>query len=250
MFDRFGRRTPFFGQRPTRILLLAALIFCLPKRGYADVIFSLDTFIFGDAIFIAPIAELTFTNAGTDTVNLEIRSTFVDPLCPEAGTCNFEGVSNILFNVAPEFSGFDAVNGSFGTHSGTFFSQFHDLSQDNAFVSSFPGGTGWDFHVRFSDFDGSDSVMFTLIAPGLTEDSFNVAQGDGYFAMGIAESCATPGAGCLNANYADANGGSPTAVPEPASVLLMGCGISIALLARNCRRAKIARPREDTRGVE
>jgi hypothetical protein len=222
---------------------LALVGVLLAAPGHASVILAPDVFISGDAVLGPPIAQLTFTDAGTDRVSVEIQSLFTDPACPSGRTC-YGNLLEVLFNVNPSFLTPIDLTGS-GPFAMTKVGSFGPAilgaaGQNDVGASGWPGGSGWDFVVSFPDldFDAGESVSFVLSAPGLVENSFNVSQADGYSAMALVTQCIsqdTAGYGCLNANYADTNGGSTpgTTVPESSSLLLLVSGL-IAVTVGRC----------------
>src|SRR5207245_8389999 len=122
-------------------IVLVGLLVTAPS--YAAVVLVTDTFISGDTIFFSPIAQLTFTNAGTNTVSVEVRSLFINPPCPSGRTC-YGGLSAVLFNVDPSITPGDLLVGSV-TNIGSFVFNGDFGAQNAQSQSGWPGGTGWEF---------------------------------------------------------------------------------------------------------
>lgn len=194
----------------------------------ATVVLDLGTLINGSMpTGTPPFLTASFETVGVDTVQLTMTnnmptSNFVDNWLFNTGSASpltFTYVSGVVALSAT--SGLDFSNGGSNMKAGLFDIEFHYPSQ-NSDPNRFHGG-------EFS--------IYTITGSGLTENNFAVASVDdpgsppssgGWMSAGHVQGFGSGQSGSI---------GTTQAVPEPASITLLGLGaLSLALRRRAARR--------------
>lgn len=229
-----------------RTLSVLAATLVLASSAYANPItFNLGSHINGDtplATDKTPWLSATFTDKvlanGNKVVELVMTNNLVNATTKAA---TGEYLTDWLFNIDPSIASF-----SYSYVSGYNASVQYGTNSVNGGASVKAGNFDIDFigaTPQADRFIGGMTSVYDFSGSGLTASSFAFTSSSGYYSAadvkGILLSNGNTGSGSIGTkNYNDTTtpDGTPTAVPEPASLMLIGLGL--ASLAIGSRRHK------------
>ena len=190
-----------------------SLLLCVPSAHADSFSFNLTSNNLGIS---GSVGAVTITDSGANQVTVTITMNAGFSLKLDGGDIAFSGPSGLGAGSATSITAFSGLT----TFSGLSFKQFFankNISQFGFFDFDYANTKGAPHGVV-----SADSLTFVLTAPGLTASQFS----------GVAiHFCTASGTNCgPSTGFASS---SPTAVPEPGTISLLGTGlIGLAGLVR------------------
>lgn len=200
------------------LAVLALSLMCVPAAHADSVSFNLTSNNLGLG---GTVGTVLITDTGTDQVTVTITMNAGFSLKLPGGDIAFNGPSGLTAGSASGLQGTAGITGFAGMSFQQFFtdkniSQFGNFSFDFANIKDAPNGVV-----------SADTFTFVLMSSGLSANQFT----------GVAvHFCTASGGGC-GPQTGFASNGTPTPVPEPGTLSLLGTGlVGLAGFARKALR--------------